>query len=126
MPFDESEPAVKDRLLAARCSLILLIVGPFIPVLALVLRSGDAGAFAALGCGAIVELLALVLGIVGVRHLPGKIGLFGSLVILVAFGMVLPLVLFRSDAKKARELSSEHPAPRHSSPSSQGCAGLQS
>ena len=88
---------MNDRLFVARCSLALLFVGPVLPLLAILLEIRNEVAIAAIGIAAIVELLALICGIVGRQHLPGQIGLFGSLVVLVGFGMLLPLLMFHSD-----------------------------
>ena len=55
---------MQDQQFAARSSLVLWIVGPQIPVLALLLGSRDAIALAALAVGAVVELLALVAGVI--------------------------------------------------------------
>ena len=88
---------MNDHLFIARCSLILLFVGPVPPILVVLLRSSNAVAISALALAAIVELLATICGFAGRQHLAGKIGLFGSLVVLVGFGMLLPLLMFRSD-----------------------------
>ena len=88
---------MNDHLFLARCSLILLFVGPVFPLLAVLLGSRNAVAIAALALAALVELLAVICGFVGRQHLPGRFGLFGSLVVLVGFGMLLPLLMFCSD-----------------------------
>ena len=81
----------KGRLRAANCSLVLFILGFLVPLVIFlaVPKPPDTGTVAftvisiAVGGSLICELLAVVLGIVGWRHVQGKIGTIGSIIILL-------------------------------------------
>jgi len=75
-----------DHWFIARCSLVLFIAGLLVPfiigVLLVSLGAYDVIYFyTCLGLGFIAEVLALVLGIVGRRRLPGKVGMYGAIVV---------------------------------------------
>jgi hypothetical protein len=83
-----------ERLFVARCSLVLFVAGLLVPLIIGVVvlalsqpsfsqRAEATAAFLALGFGLIAEVLALVLGIAGRRHLSGKIGMIGAITIIV-------------------------------------------
>lgn len=101
-----SEPHPTDRQFAI-ASLVLFISGPLVPVLFFlgILFSGNlfkgfmgapnpnaAGQETAfhlsIGIGIVCEVLALVTGIAGRRHVAGKIGMIGSFVLLAWFGFI--------------------------------------
>jgi 4-amino-4-deoxy-L-arabinose transferase-like glycosyltransferase len=92
----------KERLFVARCSLVLFIAGLVVPfvIAGLVvavsrLSPSDTeriAAILAVGFGLIAEVLAVICGIFGRRHLSGKIGMIGAAVIVVL--VVLALGLF--------------------------------
>jgi hypothetical protein len=95
----------RERLFVARCSLVLFIGGLLVPFIIAVMvfavsgrhLSEDAKNIAgvlAVGFGSIAEILALICGIIGRRHLSGKIGMIGAIVVLViapALAIVLAL-----------------------------------
>ena len=96
----------RERLFVARCSLVLFISGLAVPfviaglVVAFSRLSPDdtrkIAAILALGFGLIAQVVALICGIVGRRHVSGKIGMIGATVVLMvalpglglAFGLV--------------------------------------
>lgn len=84
-----------ERLFVGRCALILFIGGLLVPFLlaVLVLTAGGADlssgardtAYAlSFGFGLVAELLALILGTIGRRHLSGKTAQVGLIVLLAA------------------------------------------
>ena len=91
----------KDRLFIAKCSLVLFIVGLLVPFIILVILDFRETELAsetkqniqnlAFGFCAIAEVLAVVLGFAGQRHLSGKIGMFGPIVVFV---LVIALVIW--------------------------------
>jgi len=96
-----NEVSDKGRLFVANCSLFLFIAGllvPFIIAVLVLLLDGpklslDTKVTAhvlAVGFGVIAEVLALILGIIGRRHLSGKVGKNGSTSVLL--GAVLAAV----------------------------------
>ncbi len=93
-----------QRLLIARSSLVLFIMGLLVPILTMmaILHSGkyilinwggvphpndrlDTDSFFAIGIGFLCEALALLLGITGRRHVSGRIGMVGSIIVLPVF-----------------------------------------
>jgi len=84
-----------ERLFVGRCALILFIGGLLVPFIlaALVLAVGDVNLSSkaesiahglCVGFGLVAELLALILGTIGRRHLSGKIAQVGVIVLLAA------------------------------------------
>jgi hypothetical protein len=81
----------RDRLFVARAALVLFVLGLLVPFIIAVLgmafsRLGgdaDTAALLGIGCGFVCEGLAFVLGLVGRRHVSGKIGMFGGVIVLV-------------------------------------------
>jgi hypothetical protein len=76
----------REHWFIARCSLVLFIAGLLVPliigVLLVSLGASDVIYFyTCLGLGFIAEVLALVFGIVGRRRLPGKVGMYGAIVV---------------------------------------------
>ena len=75
-----------DRLLLARCALVLFISGLVLPlVMGMLGRSWDSGGevlslHASLGL--VAEFFALAFGFLGRRHPSGQVGMLGALVIL--------------------------------------------
>jgi hypothetical protein len=98
--FVMDEPKVSRRLVVARLSLVLFIMGvlaPIVTTLAILrthelilinwgnqpLQSGVAVPFfLGIGIGSLCEALALLLGIAGRRHASGKIGMIASFIVL--------------------------------------------
>jgi hypothetical protein len=89
-------------LFVARCSLVLFIAGLVVPfvIAGLVVAfsrlppsdTERTAAILAVGFGLIAEVLALICGIVGRRHLSGKIGMIGAAVMLVLVVAALGLL----------------------------------
>ena len=84
-----------ERLFVGRCALILFIgglLGPFILVVLVLAVGGaslpsgarDTAYGLSVGLGLVAELLALILGTIGRRHLSGKTAQVGAIVLLVA------------------------------------------
>jgi hypothetical protein len=76
----------REHWFIARCSLVFFIAGLLVPliigVLLVSLGAYDVIYFyTCLGLGFIAEVLALVFGIVGRRRLPGKVGMYGAIVV---------------------------------------------
>jgi hypothetical protein len=72
-----------DRLFIARLALVLFVGGLLGPiVIATAWGKSDAAALTTAGLALIAEVLALFLGIVGRKHLAGRIGMFGAAVVL--------------------------------------------
>jgi len=82
----------RERLFIGRCALVLFIAGLLLPFIigGLLLTFGGmylslgteiVDFYLCLGFGFIAELLALALGIVGRRHLSGKVGMYGATVV---------------------------------------------
>lgn len=85
----------KERLFLGRCALILAIGGLLVPFILAVLVLAVGGANLSpgakdtayglsFGFGLVAELLALILGTIGRRHLSGKTAQVGVIVLLVA------------------------------------------
>ena len=97
-----------ERLFVGRCALILFIGGLLVPIIlaVLVLTTGGADLSSgardtayglSFGVGLVAELLALILGTIGRRHLSGKTAQVGVIVLLVAcvvFGVLGSAVWF--------------------------------
>jgi hypothetical protein len=93
----------RDRLIIARLALVLFIIGLLVPLLIAALnvalsRQGGAAAetagLRAIGFGFVCEILALVLGIIGRRHVSWKVGMMGGGVTLGLAVVIMAGVLF--------------------------------
>ena len=108
----------KDRLFIARCSLVLFIAGllvPFIILVILALRETRLSAetkqtatILAFGFYATAQVLAVVLGFIGQRHLSGRIGMFGPIIVFVLAFALSTWTYFQSSGP--REIKAP-PAP---------------
>ena len=100
----------KDRLFIARCSLVLFIAGllvPFIILVILALREArlsreaeQTATLLAFGFYAIAHVLAVVLGFLGQRHLSGRIGMFGPIIVFVLAFAVSTWTYFQSSGPR--------------------------
>jgi hypothetical protein len=95
-----------NRLLAARSSLVLFLIGLLVPIATIVAVLGtgkyvlinftsrqnpnaglDAIIYLAVGFGFLCEALALLLGIAGRRHDSGRFGMVGSIIVLAVVAL---------------------------------------
>jgi chromate transport protein ChrA len=100
----------RDSRFVARCSLVLFIAGLLVPFIIVVagfilserapsLETEEKSIGLAVGFGVVAEVLALILGIIGRRHLSGNIGMYGSMIVLLAalaqyvFGWFRPSII---------------------------------
>jgi hypothetical protein len=93
----------REHWFIARCSLVFFIAGLLVPliigVLLVSLGAYDVIYFyTCLGLGFIAEVLALVFGIVGRRRLPGKVGMYGAIVVCVLIFLYLGTLTWNSIA----------------------------
>jgi hypothetical protein len=95
-----NDPNERKHLFAAWCSLVVFIAGLLLPLLIAVVAFALAGPKLSprhtyvLACffGMIAEVLALIFGNVGRQHLPGKIGMIGSSVLLLGGVLVIAML----------------------------------
>ena len=102
-----------DRLFVARCSLVLFLSGVLVPLVTLIILDLRETELApeteqnvehlAFAFYAIANVLAVVLGFVGQRHLSGKIGMFGPIIVFVLAMAVAMWAFFRSSGPRAIE-----------------------
>ena len=111
----------KDRLFIARCSLVLFIAGLLVPFVILVIvalretrlsrETEQTATILAFGFYATAQVLAVVLGFIGQRHLSGRIGMFGPIIVFVLAFAVSMWTYFQSWGPDQEIKAPPTPAP---------------